>query len=141
MKTNRRLRAGLLKALNVEEFFVDGGISVNRRTCRGIECQLCMKACPTSALFWRAGEVGVVEELCVFCGACVLSCIVDDCIVVWRKRRTGEVERFSKSRDFAVLQQSLNVRRRREKVREVFPNAEEYLRLCRKKRKGVSRMQ
>jgi len=78
-------------------------------------------------LFWRAGEVGITRELCVYCGACVLSCILDDCIKVVRKRLTGEVERFSKPREFLVLQHDVNGGKRCQRVRDVFPKAEDYL--------------
>ena len=94
---NKR-REEFLAALGVEEFFVDGSITINKRTCKGVECKLCIEACPTYALFWKAGEVGIVKELCIYCGACVLSCIVNDCIKIERKRVTGEVEKFSKPR-------------------------------------------
>jgi Na+-translocating ferredoxin:NAD+ oxidoreductase RNF subunit RnfB len=50
--------------------------------------KLCIKACPTNALFWKAGMVGIIEELCIYCGACVLNCIVDDCIKIVRKDQT-----------------------------------------------------
>jgi len=126
-KERKKRREELLAPLGVKEFFVEGSISIDRRTCKGVECKLCIDVCPTNALFWRAGEVGVVEELCVYCGACVLSCIVDDCIRIVRNRETGEVERFSKPRDFAKLQHGINVKRRFERIRDVFPKAEDYL--------------
>ena len=110
------------------EVFADGSITINKRICQGIECRLCLKACPTNALFWRVGEVSVVEELCIYCGACVLSCIVDDCIKIVRKRTTGEVESFSRSKDFAMLQSSINACRRHERTRSIFPEPDDYLR-------------
>jgi MinD superfamily P-loop ATPase len=85
-------------------------------------------------LFWKAGEVGIVEELCIYCGACVLSCIVNDCIKIERKRVTGEVEKFSKPRDFTALQNGINVKKRRGKIQEVFPKVEDYLKQYRKKK-------
>jgi len=120
-KEKRKRREELLAPLGVKEFFADGSISVNKKTCQGVECKLCIEACPTNALFWRAGEVGITRELCV------LSCIVDDCIKVVRKRVTGEVERFSKPREFLVLQHDVNVGKRCQRVRDVFPKAEDYL--------------
>src|SRR4030067_1339911 len=92
----KKRREELLASTGVKEFFAEGSISVNKRTCQGLECKLCIKACPTNALYWKAGEIGIVEDLCVYCGACVLSCMVDDCIKVERQRDDGKVERFSK---------------------------------------------
>src|SRR4030067_3094563 len=92
-KTKKKQREELLTSLSVKEFFVEGNITIDKKTCRGVECKLCIKACPTSALFWKAGEVGITQELCIYCGACVLSCIVDDCIKIERKRPNGETER------------------------------------------------
>ena len=130
---NKR-REEFLAALGVEEFFVDGSITINKRTCKGVECKLCIEACPTYALFWKVGEVGIVEELCIYCGACVLSCIVNDCIKIERKRVTGEVEKFSKPRDFTALQHGINVKKRRGKIQEDFPKVEDYLKQYRKKK-------
>jgi len=122
----KKRRSELLAGSKVQEFFEDGKISVDKRTCYGVQCNLCVKACPTNALYWKAGEIAVTEDLCVYCGACVLSCMVDDCIRVERKRESGEVERFSKPKDVLTLQQRINARRRFERVKEVFPTAEEY---------------
>jgi NAD-dependent dihydropyrimidine dehydrogenase PreA subunit len=130
---NKR-REEFLAALGVEEFFVDGSITINKRTCKGVECKLCIEACPTYALFWKVGEVGIVKELCIYCGACVLSCIVNDCIKIERKRVTGEVEKFSKPRDFTALQHGINVKKRRGKIQEVFPKVEDYLKRHNKKK-------
>jgi len=126
-KEKKKRREELLAPLGVKEFFVEGSIAINKRTCKGVECKLCIKACPTNALFWKAGEVGIMEELCIYCGACVLSCIVDDCIRIVRKRVTGEVESFSKPRDFTALQHGINVKKRLERIQDVFPKAEDYL--------------
>jgi len=124
---DRKRREELLASLKVKEFFKEGDISINKRTCWGLECRLCIKACPTNALFWRkTGEIGIVKDLCVYCGACVLSCMVEDCIKVERKRETGEVEKFSKMRDIAILEEKINTQKRFQRVREVFPNAETY---------------
>ena len=133
-KEKKKRREEFLAPLGVREFFVEGSITINIRTCKGVECKLCIEACPTNALFWKAGEVGIVEELCIYCGACVLSCIVNDCIKVERKRITGEVEKFSKPRDFTALQHGINVKKRRGKIQEVFPKVEDYLKQYRKKK-------
>ena len=125
-KAKKQQREELLAAAGVKEFFVGGNISIDKRTCWGIECKLCIKACPTNALYWKAGEVGVIEDLCVYCGACVLSCMVDDCMKVKRKREDGTVEKFSKPKDVITLENRINAKKRFERVKEVFPTAEAY---------------
>ena len=124
VKEKRKHKEELLAPLNVKEFFIEGTISVNKRTCQGVDCKLCLKACPTKALFWKAGEVGIVEELCIYCGACVLFCIVDDCIRIVRKRETGEVEVFSKPKDFVNLQNDINTRKRVKTITDLFSEAQ-----------------
>jgi Fe-S-cluster-containing hydrogenase component 2 len=126
-KEKKKRRGEILTPLGVEEFFVEGSITINKRTCQGVECKLCIKACPTTALFWKAGEVGIIEELCIYCGACVLSCIVDDCIRVVRKRSNGEIESFSKPKDFIALEHRIDGKKRFERVSEVFPTPEEHI--------------
>lgn len=132
-KEKKKRREELLAPLGVSEFFVEGKITINKRTCRGLECKLCIKACPTNALFWKTGEVGIIEDLCIYCGACVLSCIVDDCIKVERKRKNGEVESFSKPKDFMALQNSISAKKRLERTRGIFPKPENYLKRYSKK--------
>jgi ferredoxin len=122
----KKRRKELLESSGVEEFFAEGEISVDKRTCHGLECKLCIKACPTNALYWKFGEVGVVEDLCVYCGACVLSCMVDDCIKIERKREDGKTEQFSKPKDVLKLEHSINAKKRFDRVKEVFPTAEDY---------------
>jgi ferredoxin len=125
-KAKKKRREELLASSGVKEFFEEGSISVNKRTCQGLECKLCIKACPTNALYWKAGEIEVVEDLCVYCGACVLSCMVDDCIKITRKREDGKVEKFSKPKDVIALENRINAKKRFERVREVFPTPEDY---------------
>src|SRR5271157_3851880 len=132
-KENQKLRKEILTLLGMKEFFAEGNITIDKRVCHGIECRLCIKACPTNALFWKAGEIGLTEELCIYCGACVLSCIVDDCIKITRKRLTGEVENFSNPRDFITQQSNVNTRKRLERIKEVFPEPEDYLKRPKKK--------
>src|SRR3990170_1865983 len=122
----KKRREELLASSKMKDFFAEGKISVNKRTCHGIECNLCVKACPTNALYWKKGEIGITEDLCVYCGACVLCCMVDDCIKIERKREDGKVERFSKPKDVLKLEQSINAKKRFERVRGVFPTAEKY---------------
>jgi Na+-translocating ferredoxin:NAD+ oxidoreductase RNF subunit RnfB len=132
-KAKKKRREELLESSGVKEFFEEGSISVDKRTCWGLECKLCIKACPTNALYWKAGEIGVVEDLCVYCGACVLCCMVDDCIKITRKREDGEVEKFSKPTDVLKLENRINAKKRFERVREVFPTADDY---CERYKRG-----
>jgi ferredoxin len=125
-KARKKQRQELLASTGVKEFFPEGKISINKRTCWGQECKLCIKACPTNALYWKAGEVGITEDLCVYCTACVLSCMVDDCIKLERKREDGKTEKFSKPKDVMRLLHGINTKKRAERVREVFPEAEKY---------------
>ncbi len=120
-------RAQLLESLRVKEFFREGNIAINSRTCQGLECELCIKACPTKALYWQDGKVGIVIDLCVYCGSCVLNCIVDDCIKVTRTREDGVEESFSTPRDVVMLFKRINDRRRRSRIESILPNSEAYL--------------
>jgi Fe-S-cluster-containing hydrogenase component 2 len=126
-KKKKKQREELLAPLGVKEFFTEGSISINKRTCQGVECKLCIKACPTSALFWRAGEVGMTEELCIYCGACVLACIVDDCIRVSRRRTTGEVEYYSKPKEVTKLQHNISSKKRHKRIQDAFAKDRDYL--------------
>jgi len=128
----KKRREGLLQPLNIREFFVDGSLTINKRICKGLECKLCIKACPTSALFWKRGEVGLTRDLCVYCGACVLNCIVDDCIRISRRRSDGKIETFSSPRSYFALQSKIDAEKRIAKILEVFPTAEDYLKQLRK---------
>jgi len=125
-KAKKKRREELLSPLGVKEYFAEGNISIDKRTCWGVECKLCIEKCPTNALYWKAGEVGIVDDLCVYCGACVLCCMVDDCIKIERKRENGKVERFSKPKEVVKLGDKINTKKRFERVRELFPTAESY---------------
>ena len=125
-KAKRKQREELLAASGVKEFFKEGKIKINKRTCWGVECKLCIDACPTNALYWKAGEVGITEDLCVYCGACVLCCMVEDCIKVERKREGGKAEQFSKPKDVLKLQEKINAKKRFDRVKEVFPTYHDY---------------
>ena len=120
----KKQRKELLDSAGVKEFFEEGEIKIDKRTCRGLECKLCIEACPTNALYWKAGEVGIVDELCVYCGACVLCCMVDDCIKVKRKRQNGKTEQFSKPREVVNLQDKTNAEKRFQRVKGIFPTFE-----------------
>ena len=121
----RAERRQILESLNVKEFFEEGRISIDKRTCRGVECKLCIEACPTHALYWTSGEVGIEENLCVYCTACVLSCIVDDCIRIRRKRPSGEIEEFSSPRQVFLLLQEIGSGKKIERVKSVLRWARE----------------
>lgn len=130
----KKRREEYLAYSGMKDLFAEGEIRINKRTCQGLECKLCIKACPTNALYWKQGEIGITEDLCVYCGACVLSCMIDDCINIKRKRETGEVERFSKPRDVLKLEHSINTKKRVERVKEVAPTANEYYAKYRRKK-------
>jgi Na+-translocating ferredoxin:NAD+ oxidoreductase RNF subunit RnfB len=122
----KKHRKELLASTGVKEFFEEGKICIDKRTCWGVECKLCIDKCPTNALYWKTGEVGIVEDLCVYCGACVLCCMVDDCITVERKREDGTTEQFSKAKDVVKVQDKVNTKKRFQRVKEVFPTCEAY---------------
>ena len=126
-KKKREKRKALLESLGVKEFFEEGKIKIDMKTCKGVECKLCIKACPTNALYWKSGEVGITEELCVYCTSCVLNCMVDNCIQVERKRADGQIERFSTPDQVRALQERVNSQRREKIVAEVFPDQKSYL--------------
>jgi Fe-S-cluster-containing hydrogenase component 2 len=115
-RKKKEKREKLIESVDVKEFFEEGEISIDKKTCKGAECKLCLDACPTNALYWKAGEVGIVQELCIYCMACVWSCIVDDCIHVRRIRPDGEVEEFSTLKDVRSLLQKINTQKRLKRV-------------------------
>jgi ferredoxin len=123
---NKKRRGELLSACQVKDLFKEGKIVIDKHTCLGVQCKLCIKACPTNALYWKTGEIGIINELCVFCGACVLSCMVENCMKVERKRENGKTEKFSNTRDVIVLEDNISSQKRFERVKEVFPDAEAY---------------
>jgi len=120
-------RAELLEPMGIKDRFEEGSISIDMRTCRGLECNLCLKACPTNALYWKAGEIGIIEDLCIHCTACVANCMVDDCIKVTRKRPDGTTESFSNLKDVCELLSNVNSRKRKDRVESLYPTVEEYL--------------
>jgi len=126
-RRRRERRAQMLKPLGVQDLFEEGGITIDMRKCWGIECNICVKICPTNALYWSAGKIGVTEELCLHCMACVLNCIVDDCIRVWRRRPDGTKEEFSKPRDVLMLAKSINVRKAVAATKGRFPGPDAYI--------------
>jgi Fe-S-cluster-containing hydrogenase component 2 len=131
-KKKQAKRKELLGSLGVKEFFEEGKIRIDMKTCKGVECKLCIKACPTNALYWKTGEVGITEELCVYCAACVLNCMVDNCIQVERKRADGETEQFSTPNQVCALLERLNAQGRKKTAESLFPDQESYLKRYKK---------
>ena len=113
-------REQLLKSIGIQEFFEEGSIKIDAGTCDGVECKLCIEACPTNALYWKAGEVGIVEELCVYCAACVWSCVVDNCIQVTRKRPNGGTEKISTQKQVVTLLDNINSKKRAKITKDLF---------------------
>ena len=122
----KTLRQELLETTKCKDLFPEGTITINKFTCLGVQCKLCIKACPTNALYWTNSGIGVTEDLCIYCEACVLSCMVDDCIKITRKREDGKEEHFSKTRDVIVLNNQINAKKRFQRVHDVFSSAEDY---------------
>jgi Fe-S-cluster-containing hydrogenase component 2 len=119
-------RAELLESVGVEDRFEEGNIDIDMRTCRGIECNLCVKACPTNALYWKAGEIGIEKDLCIHCTACVLNCCVDNCIKVTRKRPEGRTETFSTPKEALEVNRKIAAEKKQERVESLFENPDEY---------------
>ena len=122
-KKNRR---ELLAPTGVKDIFEEGKISINNYTCLGVQCKECVKVCPTNALYWSSGKVEIINDLCVYCGACVLNCQVDDCIKLERKRDDGTIEKFSKPKDVLILQKKANTDKRVQRVRSVVLKPKDY---------------
>jgi ferredoxin len=129
-KEKKKRREELLAPTGVKELFKEGSININKYTCVGVQCKLCIKACPTNALYWSTGEMKIIDDLCVYCGACVLNCMVDDCIKVERKREDGTAERFSKPKDVLTLQEKINGQKRTQRVKSIFQTPEDYCSIC-----------
>ena len=125
-KAKKKRRREFLEQAGIIDLFKEGSIKINKHTCLGVECKLCLDACPTNALFWKTGEVGITDELCVYCGACVLSCMVNDCIKIERKREEGKVERFSKPKHVIMLEEKISQQKRLDRVRAIFPTLDAY---------------
>jgi ferredoxin len=113
----RKRRKELLEPTGVKELFKDGKISINKFTCVGGQCKLCIKACPTNALYWGTGEVGIIDDLCIYCGACVANCMVDNCIKIERINDKSKTEKFSNIGDVIKLDERKNTQKRFERVK------------------------
>ncbi|MCL2642200.1 MAG: hypothetical protein FWD52_01590 [Candidatus Bathyarchaeota archaeon] len=122
----KKSRKALLASTGVKEVFQEGKISINSYTCLGVQCKECIKVCPTTALYWGSGKIAIIEDLCVYCGACVLNCQVDDCIKLERTREDGRIEKFSKSKEVLLLQKKANTNKRVQRVRSVVLKPQDY---------------
>ncbi|MGD6935255.1 MAG: 4Fe-4S dicluster domain-containing protein [Candidatus Bathyarchaeia archaeon] len=122
----KKNRKELLAPTGVKDIFEEGKIAINNYTCLGVQCKECIKVCPTNALYWGSGKVEIVDDLCVYCGACVLNCQVDDCIKLERKRDDGTIEKFSKPKDVLMLQKKANTDKRVQRVRSVVLKPQDY---------------
>jgi ferredoxin len=125
-ESKKKRRQELLANTGAKEFFKDGKININKFTCVGGQCRLCINACPTNALYWNNGQVGITEDLCVYCGACVSNCMVDNCIRIERNREDGKTEIFSKPNDVVMLDEKISGKKRFERVKAIFPTITKY---------------
>jgi ferredoxin len=121
----KKKREELLAPTGVVDIFQGGTISINMYTCVGVQCKACIKVCPTNALYWGNGKIEIVDDLCVYCGACVLICQVDDCIKLERIRN-NKIEKFSKPGDVLLFQKKANTNKRVQRVRSVVLKPQEY---------------
>ena len=139
-QAKKKRRQELLEPTGVKELFKEGNITINKYTCVGGQCRLCVKACPTNALYWGTGEVGITEDLCVYCGACASNCMVDNCIKVERKRDDGKVEHFSKPQDVVMLGDKIGGKKRFDRVKALYPTAETYCEKCSSKPENITNL-
>ncbi|MDR2203332.1 MAG: hypothetical protein LBE76_03350 [Nitrososphaerota archaeon] len=119
-------RKALLAPTGVKDVFKEGKISINIYTCLGVQCKACITVCPTNALYWGSGKIAIVEDLCVYCGACILNCQVDDCINLERRRDDGRIEKFSKSKEIVLFQKKTNTNKRVQRVQSVILKPQDY---------------
>jgi len=131
-KQRRAKRERLLKAVGVKEFFEEGSIKIDMKTCKGIDCRFCIEVCPTKALYWKTGEIAIVDELCVYCTSCVLNCMVDGCIEVKRKRNDGVIERFKTPAEVLALNENIDTEKRIDTTKKLLSDDEAYMKRYKK---------
>jgi ferredoxin len=68
-------REELLESVGVKECFPEGSMKIDMRKCLGVECNLCVKACPTNALYWKAAK-SQPSKTCAFTVAHVWQTVV-----------------------------------------------------------------
>lgn len=132
-RRQKQERQEILADLEVQDLFHEGTITINTKTCQGVECKLCIDICPTHALYWAKGEVGIESKLCLYCMACVFSCIVEDCISISRKRATGEKESFSNSKCACVILHKISLNKRIDRIQSISPPESLKLASCKRK--------
>lgn len=119
-KKPRTNRAEILRSMGItQQYFEEGSLKIDMSKCVGVECKLCVKACPTNALYWDEAKVKLEEDLCIYCSACVLNCIVDNCMVLTRRGGDGKVSRFSTSRGAVLINNSTASQKRKKAVSEL----------------------
>ncbi len=102
-----------------QQYYEEGSLMIDISICLGVECKLCIKACPTNALYWDEARVKLEEDLCIYCSACVLNCVVDNCMVLTRRGSDGKVSRFGTPRRAALVNNSIASKKRKKAVAEL----------------------
>jgi ferredoxin len=104
----KKLRQELLAPTGVEDLFKEGKISINKFTCVGGQCKLCIKACPTNALYWSTGGVGITEVVRLLWRLRART-VVDDCARSSANAKTAQWK-FSKPSDIVNLPKGSTVK-------------------------------
>lgn len=113
-------RAEILRSMGIIQlFFEEGSLKIDMSKCLGVECKLCVKACPTNALYWDEAKVKLEEDLCINCSACVLNCIVDNCMILTRRSGDGKTSKFGTPRGAALANNSTASQKRKNVVSEL----------------------
>jgi len=112
--------AEILRSMGITQlYFEEGSLEIDMSKCVGVECKLCVKACPTYALYWDEAKVKLEEDLCIYCSACVFNCIVDNCMVLTRRGGDGKVSKFGTSRGAALVNNSTASQKRKKAMSEL----------------------
>ena len=119
-KKPRTERTEILHSMGITQlFYEEGSLRIDMSKCLGVECKLCIKACPANALYWEEAKVKLVEDLCIYCSACVFNCIVDNCMVLTRRSGDGKRIRFSTPKGAALANNATAAEKRRKAVSEL----------------------
>ncbi|MFW9995078.1 MAG: 4Fe-4S dicluster domain-containing protein [Candidatus Odinarchaeota archaeon] len=101
----------ILRDMNVPQNYRNIEITINTSLCP-LGCQMCVKACPTSALYFFE-VVHVQKELCIGCGACASACPYVEPIKITRTRISdGKTEVFRNLKEFVKTNNAENARKR-----------------------------